>query len=68
MPDFLKVTEPFPHTRIDRLDDGSLMCCICFEWCHPDPARDDRRELYVDSEGQMWDMCVGCGEKEDASR
>lgn len=39
-------------------DDGGdlthMMCCICFEYTKVD-------ELWVDDEGQTWDMCKGCG-------
>ena len=33
-------------------------CCICFEAVHVD-------DLYRDSEGDKWDMCVPCGQHEE---
>ena len=36
--------------------DGA-MCCICFEWV---PVE----ECWQDTEGQKWDMCGPCGERE----
>lgn len=44
-----------PITRLDRLTDGSVMCCMCMEFVHPDSGN-----LYVDLDGQMWDYCIRC--------
>jgi hypothetical protein len=35
-----------------------LMCELCFEWT-------DFVDLYVDAEGNRWDVCYVCGEMED---
>lgn len=48
------------RTRLDRLDDGSVMCCICMDWCWP-------AELFVDAEG-TWDMCAPCGQRQAEHR
>lgn len=35
-----------------------LICQICTEWTSYD-------DLYVDSNGDKWDICKPCGEQED---
>lgn len=37
------------------------MCCICFEWFTHD-------NLWVDEDGQKWDVCIDCGVKEQHGR
>jgi hypothetical protein len=32
---------------------GRVRCCLCFEAF-------DRDDLYVDPDGQRWDVCWGC--------
>lgn len=39
-------------TWLSRLDDGSVMCSICYEYKQPN-------ELFVDASGQKWDVCPG---------
>ena len=34
--------------------DGQVMCCICF-------GRFTQDELWVDGQGDRWDMCKECG-------
>jgi hypothetical protein len=58
--DFLSVAYPdgSQRTRLDRLTDGRIMCCLCFEWC-------TREELADDEEpGMKTDVCQPCAEKE----
>jgi hypothetical protein len=38
--------------------DGWQRCCICFD-LHERPFPN----LYVDPEGQMWDMCRDCAQE-----
>jgi len=45
-------------TDLTRLTDGSVMCCICFEYTPPD-------QLWRDTRGQAWDVCQPCGDRED---
>lgn len=37
--------------------DGKVMCCICFD-------RFDQDQLFVDADGQKWDICLADGERE----
>lgn len=39
--------------------DGMVMCCICFKRVPVD-------DVYEDLDGQKWDMCQSCGEREHA--
>ena len=38
--------------------DGRVMCDLCYE-------RFPKEELWVDAEGQRWDTCATCGEREN---
>lgn len=42
-------------TRIDRLDDGRVMCCICFAYC----TRDELQPV-ADEPGRWHDVCIPC--------
>lgn len=57
--DFLTV--PLPNggtwTRLDRLTDGRVMCCLCFEYC-------TREELNPLPGGGVEDVCRDCAERE----
>lgn len=44
-------------TDLTRLTDGRVMCTICFEFT-------PRDQLWVDENGQVWDMCRPCGDVE----
>ena len=44
-------------TRIDRLDNGQIMCCICFRFCW-------KEELNPLANGQYEDVCLPCAELE----
>jgi hypothetical protein len=37
--------------------DGLVMCCICY-------GRFTPNNLFIDKDGQKWDMCIPCGEQE----
>lgn len=37
--------------------DGGFLCCICFE-------RVENKDAWRDPDGQAWDMCQSCGERE----
>lgn len=39
--------------------DGLVMCCICF-------SRFETGQLYVDKDGDWWDICTGCAGTERA--
>jgi hypothetical protein len=60
MADFLREEVPGIGmvTKLSRLDNGMIMCCICYEFKYPD-------QLYVDADGQKWDMCIACGAREN---
>lgn len=59
--DFLTV--PFAlggtYTRLDRLTDGRVMCCLCFDYCTHD-------QLSRDEDGQLTDVCQPCRDSEIA--
>ncbi|MFC1418543.1 hypothetical protein [Streptacidiphilus cavernicola] len=40
-------------TRLDRLSDGRVMCCLCFEYC-------TREELNPAPDGDVEDVCKPC--------
>jgi hypothetical protein len=42
-------------TRLDRLDDGRVMCCICMEF----KKRDELQPVAYEP-GRLWDMCQPC--------
>lgn len=42
---------------IQTVTETHALCAICLEWFTHDA-------LWVDSEGQKWDICQSCGEKE----
>jgi hypothetical protein len=46
-------------TRLDRLDDGRVMCCLCFGFFTVD-------ELHRLEDGSPVDVCVPCAEAEAA--
>jgi hypothetical protein len=46
------------YTRLDRLTDGRVMCCICFTYCTHDQLNP------VD--GGVEDVCRACARIEDA--
>lgn len=52
------------RTRLDRLTDGRVMCCICFEFT----PRDQLNPVKGDPDGAVEDVCKGCAEKEDNIR
>ncbi|WP_032761121.1 hypothetical protein [Streptomyces alboviridis] len=58
--DFLIVplAEGGEYVRLDRLTDGRVMCCICFEYC----ARDQLNPVA----GGVEDVCKGCARIEAA--
>lgn len=41
--------------------DGLVMCCICF-------SRFPVSDLFVDQDGDRWDVCAGCGAGENLAR
>lgn len=45
------------HVWMSRLTCGCVMCCVCFDYTHPN-------RLYVDDDGQKWDYCKQCDHKE----
>lgn len=45
---------------LTRLTDGRVMCCLCFEYTKP-------AELWTDSDGQTWDVCRPCNDREEAA-
>ncbi|GHC37100.1 MULTISPECIES: hypothetical protein [Streptomyces rochei group] len=45
-------------TRLDRLTDGRVMCCLCFEFC----TRDQLNQV----DGRVEDVCQPCAQKEAA--
>lgn len=57
------VTETFvegsQRTRLDRLTDGRVMCCLCFEYV----TRDQLNPL---PDGQVEDVCQACAATERA--
>lgn len=50
-------------TWLSRLDDGSVMCCVCMEYKTRDELADVEGEP-----GRKWDVCVGCDEFEKGMR
>jgi hypothetical protein len=58
--DFLTVplADGGSYTRLDRLTDGRIMCCLCFEFCTTDQLNP------VD--GGVEDVCMPCADKEAA--
>lgn len=44
--------------RLNRLTDGRVACCICFEF-------KTRDELTQDADGTVWDMCRPCAADEE---
>ena len=47
-------------SRIHRISDsvpGHMLCCICMTFTKI-------ADLYVDADGDKWDMCVQCGTRE----
>lgn len=57
--DYLTVTLPNGHTwtRLDRLTDGRVMCCLCFGYV-------PRDQLATDADGQLTDVCQPCATAE----
>lgn len=51
--DFYRDSKGWVH--LDKLDDGRLMCCICFEWCKPTDEDLSRNE-----DGDLQDVCHAC--------
>jgi hypothetical protein len=45
------------RTRLDRLTDGRVMCCICFEYV-------TRERLNLLPDGRVEDVCVDCARAE----
>lgn len=63
------VTETYPdgthfRTRLDRLTDGRVMCCICFEFC----IREQLNPIKDDPDGAVEDVCLDCAQREDNVR
>jgi hypothetical protein len=58
MAGFLRVplTDGGVHVRLDRLDDGRVMCCLCFTYCTAGQLNP------VD--GGVEDVCRECAEQE----
>lgn len=56
--DFLTVplTDGGEYVRLDRLTDGRVMCCLCFEYC----TRDQLNPV----DGGIEDVCKPCAEAE----
>ncbi|MFI0233121.1 hypothetical protein [Streptomyces sp. NPDC017086] len=48
------------YTRLDRLIDGRVMCCLCFEYC----TRDQLNPV----EGGVEDVCRPCVERETSTQ
>jgi hypothetical protein len=44
-------------TRLDRLSDGRVMCCLCFDYC----TRDELNPL---PDGFVEDVCKPCAARE----
>ena len=42
---------------LTRPTDGTVMCCICFNYF-------TLAELAVDTDGQRWDVCIECWKRE----
>lgn len=59
--DFLQVplTTGGTWTRLDRLTDGRVMCCLCFAYC-------TREELNPLPEGGVEDVCKSCAAEEES--
>ncbi|WP_329308392.1 hypothetical protein [Streptomyces microflavus] len=59
--DFLTVQLPDGNscTRLDRLTDGRIMCCLCFEYC----TRDQLNPV----DGGVEDVCKPCARMEAAA-
>lgn len=47
-------------TRLDRLSDGRIMCCLCFAYCTLDQLSRDPED------GQLTDVCQDCAAREAA--
>lgn len=46
-------------TRLSRLTDGRVMCCLCFDYC-------TRDQLSIDpADGQLTDICNPCRTSEE---
>jgi hypothetical protein len=45
-------------TRLTRLTDGRVMCCICFDY-------KDKQDLEPTGDGRVWDVCTECAETEN---
>lgn len=45
------------RVRLDRLTDGRVMCCLCFDYC----TRDELNPL---DDGRVEDICKSCAENE----
>jgi hypothetical protein len=52
------------RTRLDRLTDGRVMCCICFEFF----VREQLNPVKGDPDGAVEDVCLGCADREDKIR
>lgn len=50
------------HVHIDRLTDGRVACCICFDWFTRDQLADVEGEP-----GMKWDVCHTCDADEGTS-
>lgn len=48
-------------TRIDRLTDGRVMCCLCCEYKFPGEL-----EPVAGERGKLWDYCRACAAIERA--
>jgi hypothetical protein len=59
--DFLTVplADGSTWTRLDRLTDGRVMCCLCFDYVH----RSDLNPV----DGGVEDVCKPCAAKEAAA-
>lgn len=49
--------QEFDRVRLDRLTDGRVSCCLCFEFFK-------REDLHRDDDGTLWDICQPCWEWE----
>jgi hypothetical protein len=58
--DFLTValTNGGTWTYLDRLTDGRIMCCLCFDYCNRDQLATDP------TDGQLTDVCKPCAARE----
>jgi hypothetical protein len=56
-PDFLRVqlADGGEWTLLNRLTDGRVSCCVCFEFHHRDGL-----EPVADEPGKVWDVCREC--------